>query len=121
MKIIIYILANALAILAANRLISGFSFQGDYFDLAIAAAVLGVINYFIKPVVKFLTFPFIILTLGILTILINIALLNLADYLLSSLLIQGFWASFWGVVIISLVNHIILSLFKDNHRLKAKT
>ena len=106
-KIIIFILANSASILVASHLIRGFVFQGSWLDLLIAGTVLGSINYLLKPVVKLFSLPKIILTLGLFTVIINIGLLLFTASILPSLTIQGFWAAFWGIIIISLTNHLI--------------
>lgn len=112
-KILIHILANSAAILAASRILDGFSFKGNGWDLLIAGAIMGIANSCVKPVLKFLTFPIIFLTLGLFTVIINIILLLLVAKLLPTLAITGFGAAFGGIIIISLVNHIILSLTKS--------
>jgi len=112
-KTAIYILTNAVAILVADRLISGFIFRGNWFDLIIAGAVLGIINSFVRPLLKFIALPIIFLTLGLFTVIINIASLMMTASLLNSLSINGFWAGFWSVIVISLVNHIIMSVSKS--------
>jgi putative membrane protein len=112
-QIAVQIFANALAILAAKELVSGFIFHGTTLDLVIAAAVLGIVNSLIRPVVKLFTFPFIILTLGIFSLIINIAMLYLVADLLPTLQIHGFWAAFWGMIIISIVNNLVSSVFKN--------
>jgi putative membrane protein len=111
-KIILHIVANALAIIIANRLIPGFAFFGDSMDLFIASAVLGIVNSFLKPVLKLLTFPLIILTLGLFSVIINIALLFFVSRLVPSIQIDGFWAALGAIIIISLVNNIVSSLSK---------
>ena len=119
MSIIIRILANSLAILIATRLIPGFVFSGDVLNLLIAGAVIGLINALVKPVIQILSFPVILLTLGLFNILINIFLLFLAARFLPHLDIQTFCAAFWGFVIISLTNQLIshLSKTKENNKL----
>ena len=106
-KIIIFILANSASILVANHFIHGFIFRGSWLDLLVAGTVLGGVNYLLKPLVKLLSFPMIILTLGLFTVIINIGLLLFTAMLLPSLTIHGFWAAFWGIIIISLTNHLI--------------
>ncbi len=108
-RIIIFILANSASILIASYFVRGFVFQGSWLDLLIAGAVLGSVNYLLKPLVKLLSLPMIILTLGLFTIVINIGLLLFVASLLPSLSINGFWAAFWGIIIISLTNHLILT------------
>ena len=111
-RVIVQILANSVAILAADKLVPGFVFRGDWQDLLFAGAVLGIINSFIRPLVKLLTFPVIILTLGLFTIIINVAMLYLAASFIPSLIVNSFWAGFWAVIIISIVNGIVSKIFK---------
>lgn len=111
-RVIIQILANSVAILVADRLVPGFVFRGAWQDLLFAGAVLGIINSLVRPLVKLLTFPVIILTLGLFTIIINIAMLYLAASFIPGLIISSFWAGFWAVIIISIVNGIITKIFK---------
>jgi putative membrane protein len=111
-RIIVYITANGLAILATDRIIPGFAFFGDWQDLMLAGAILGAINALLKPVLKFLAFPVILLTLGLFSIIINIALLYFAESLIPQLQVDGFWSAAGAVIIISIVNNLIMSLTK---------
>jgi putative membrane protein len=113
-RIIIHVLANAAAIWTASRFIHGFVFKGNWKELLLAGAILGAVNVLIRPVVKLLSFPLIIITLGFFSIVINIALLYLAASFIPGMEIKGIWAAFWGVIIISLVNNVIMHLAKNN-------
>jgi len=113
-RIIIHIAANAVAILLADRLIPGFVFWGSWADLLVASAVLGIVNSFIRPVLKFLALPIIILTLGLFSLIINIGLLFFTASILPTIQISGFWAAFWAVIIISLTNNIIINIAKKS-------
>lgn len=104
MKFILQILTNALAIFLASYLLPGINFAGDILTLFIAGLLLGLINFFIKPILKIISAPLIIFTLGLFIIVINIALLWFLEYLMPELSITGFWSYFWGVLIISLLN-----------------
>ena len=112
-KLIIRILANSTAIWVASYFIDGFSFSGNSRDWILAGLVLAVLNSLVRPILKLLTCPVIILTLGLFSVFINIFVLFLAEKILPNLQIDGFWPAFWGVIVISLVNYIILSIF-DN-------
>ena len=112
-QIAVHIFANSLAILAASRLIDGFIWSGSSLELVIAGAVLGIMNSLIRPALKLLSLPIIILTLGLFSLAINIFLLILASNILPSLEIRGFWTAFWGVIVISITNNIIFSIFKS--------
>ncbi|HLN19350.1 MAG TPA: phage holin family protein [Patescibacteria group bacterium] len=112
-RIIIHILANSLAILAADRLIPGFAFFGDWKDLLLAGTILGIINAILKPILKFLALPIIILTLGLFSIIINIALLYFAENFIPQLQIDGFLSALGAVILISIVNNLIIRTAKD--------
>lgn len=107
MRILVRIIANAIAIWVAAKLIPGFEFVGNWQDFIIAGIVLGIVNSLIKPVIKLISLPIILLTLGLFTIIINTGLLILVARILPTMQIHSFWAAFWGVIIISLVNHIL--------------
>ncbi len=104
MRFILQILVNALAIFLAAYLVPGIVFTGDILTLIIAGLLLGLINFFIRPILKLITAPLIIFSLGLFIIVINIFLLWLLEYFMPELTIIGFWSYFWGVLIISLVN-----------------
>ena len=104
MWFVVQILANSLAIYLADYLLDGFYFSGDILSLAVAGLVLGLINFFIKPVLKIISAPLIILSLGLFTIIINIGLLWLLNRLVDDLSISGFSTYFWSVLIISAIN-----------------
>jgi len=82
----------------------GFNIGGDILTLIIAGSVLGLINIFIRPILRLISAPLIIISFGFFIIIINIILLWLLEYLISDLTIIGFWNYFWGVLIISVVN-----------------
>jgi len=112
MRFLIQILTNALAILLAAYLIDGISFKGDWTILIIAGLILGLINFFVKPVLKLISAPIILLSLGTFTIVINMILLALVDWLVPELTISGFWSLLWGVNLFSFVNLIVSGLSK---------
>lgn len=112
-RAVIHILANSLAILVADRLIPGFAFFGDWKDLLLAGTILGIINAVLKPILKFLALPVIILTLGLFSIIINIALLYFAEGLIPQLQVDGFLSALGAVIIISIVNNIVIGLAKE--------
>lgn len=115
MKLIIRILANAAAILIAAKFVPGFIFGGTLFDLLVAGAIIGLINAVIKPAIAFISLPVIFLTLGLFYIILNVALLILAARFIPHLAIHGFWAAFWGVIIISLMNSLVSRLGRSKN------
>ncbi len=112
-KLVIRLVINAVALWAAASFIGGIHLSEDIVSVAIVAAVFGIINAFIKPIVKLFSFPFIILTLGIFTIIINAAMLLLTDYFTQSLHVESFMSAIFGSIVISIVS-IVLSAFLDD-------
>lgn len=76
----------------------------------IGSAVLGIANAIIKPILTILTFPLIIITLGLFLMVLNIAMLALAEWIAPNFSIDGFWTYVGTVIIIWLVNWIASSL-----------
>ncbi|MEA1936981.1 MAG: phage holin family protein [Patescibacteria group bacterium] len=107
-KLIIQILTNAVAIYVAAEVVSGFTLMDDSFmTLVMAGFILGMINFFVRPILKLISAPLILFTLGLFTIVINVAMLLLLDYFMADLEINGFWAAFWAMIVISAVNIFI--------------
>jgi putative membrane protein len=112
-KFIIKILVNAAALWVADWLLSGFELTGDIWQILLIALVFGILNTFLKPVLKVLSFPVIILTLGLFAIIINTLLLYITDRLMSNLTIDGFLSTLLGAVIISVVSTILNAIIPD--------
>jgi len=96
---------NAAALWVANVLFSGVQIHG-WWAYIIGAAVLGIANTVIKPVLALITLPLIILTLGLFLLVINIAMVALAAWIAPNFSIHGFWTYVGTVVIIWLVNWV---------------
>lgn len=126
MKILIRLLINAAALWAAVRLVPGVSFTGDGRLLLVVALIFGVLNACLKPLLFILTLPFLVLTLGLFTFVLNAFLLWTTSELSGALglgfHVDGFWAAFLGALVVSAVS-ILLSMFvsqPDPGRAKAK-
>jgi len=120
MPFLIRLLVNAAALWVATRIVPGVSYSGGALPLLGVALVFGVVNAVLSPVLKILTFPIIILTLGIFALVINGLMLMLTSGLSSALglgfHVRGFWAAFWGALVVSLVSTILSLLFRDARR-----
>lgn len=79
-------------------------------SLMAAAALLGVINAVIRPILVILTLPLTILTLGLFLLVINAMTLGLTSALLHGFHVHGFWAAFWGALIVSVAGWIAASV-----------
>jgi putative membrane protein len=94
---------NALALWVADGLFDNVRIQG-WKSFLIGAAVLGLANAFIKPVLALLTFPLILATLGLFMLVINIAMVGLAEWFAPHFSVDGFWTYVGTVAVIWLVN-----------------
>jgi putative membrane protein len=120
MPFLVRLLVNAAALWVATRVVPGVSYDGGVLPLVGVALVFGVINAFLRPLAKILTFPLIIVTLGIFALVINGLMLWLTSSLSSALglgfHVSGFWPAFWGGVVVSLVSLILSMLIRDRSR-----
>ena len=105
------IMINALSISVAVKVVDGITFAGEWWKMIIIGAVFGIVNTLIKPVVTFFTFPLIVLTLGLFTLIVNTLMLLLTAELSEpfnlSLHISGFGAAFKGALIVSIVSMLL--------------
>jgi putative membrane protein len=101
---------NLLALWIANALWDSVSIHG-WAAYLIGSAVLGIANAVVKPLLALLTLPLILVTLGLFYLVINIAMVGLAEWIAPNFSISGFW-SYVGVVfivwIVNLVAHEVL-------------
>ena len=100
------------AIMFASYLISGIEVTG-FFSALFAAAILGVLNVFFRPILLILTLPINILTLGFFTFIINAVLLKMASGVISGFVVHGFWSAVFGGFIISVVSWLLNSFIND--------
>ena len=103
------------AIMFASYLIRGIEVTG-FFSALFAAAILGVLNVFFRPILLILTLPINILTLGFFTFIINAVLLKMASGVISGFVVHGFWSAVFGGFIISVVSWLLNSFINDQGR-----
>lgn len=105
---------NTIALYVAVRIVPGIELGGDWTSLLWVALIFGLLNALVRPLLKFLTCPLIILTLGLFTLVINTGLLLLTSNIGQSLgldfTVDGFWPALLGSLVISIVS-IVLSVF----------
>jgi len=111
-KLLTLILGNALALLVASYYIKGFGLTGTYTEIIFAILVFSAINFFLKPILKFILSPFILITLGLLTILINMGMLWVTDLILPQLQINTISTLFFATLLIGVVNFAVHLVFK---------
>src|SRR4026207_1645289 len=111
MPFLIRLLVNAGALWVATQLVNGVTYSGEGLGLLGVALVFGVVNAFIRPVAKILTFPLIIVTLGLFALVVNGLMLWLTSSLSTTLglgfHVSGFWPAFFGALVVSIVSALL--------------
>jgi putative membrane protein len=105
------------AIIVASYLLDGIQVKG-FLSAFFAAAILGVLNAFFRPILIILTLPINILTLGLFTFIINALLLKMASGVISGFDVRGFWAAVFGSIIISVVSWALNSFISPKGRVE---
>lgn len=108
-------LTLTLAILLASYLLSGIQVSGFWAAVG-AAAMLGILNAFFRPIALILILPINILTFGFFTFIINAIMLKMASGVISGFHVEGFWTSIFGALLISLVSFALNSLISEKGR-----
>jgi putative membrane protein len=103
--------SNVAALFVAAWLLSGVTYGDEWWTLLIAAAVFTVVNAWVKPVLAFLSIPFIIVTLGLFLLVINAAMLRLTSWLADELdigfTVAGWWPAIGGAIVITLTTWVV--------------
>jgi putative membrane protein len=107
MRLLLNWILSGLAVWIVAHLVPGFSVSG-FKEALLAALVIGFINATIGALLKILTFPLTLITLGLFWLVINALMLKLASALLSpGFRVDGFLAAFFGAIVLSLVNMLL--------------
>ena len=115
MNFIIKVLINAAALWVAARFVPGIDLTADIWQILLIALVFGLINTFLKPILKVLSLPVIILTLGLFAIIVNVILLAITAGLMDGLTIDGFLPALLGAIVISIVSAILNAIIPDSN------
>lgn len=117
MKIILKLLITAAVAFGLTYILEGVNFQG-FGSALVFALVLGLLNFFVKPILKIFGFPLTVITLGLFSFVINAIIILIADYLIDDMQVENFW---WALIfsialslITSLINGIFISDDKKN-------
>jgi putative membrane protein len=125
MKFLIWLVVNALALGAAVWLFDGITLTGDsntnqLLTLIIVGGIFGVITSFVRPIVRLLSLPLIVLTLGLILFVINAFMLLLTSWIADGLdlgfHVDGFWVALWGSIVISIASVVLEALLPHPSR-----
>jgi putative membrane protein len=106
-------LANAVVLGITGWILSGVSFNGSGWTLIWSALVFGVLNTILKPILKLVTLPFAVITLGIAWFFVSMLMLYLTQLIIGGFSIHGFWNYVWATIIVWAANLVIDILFRS--------
>lgn len=106
---------NVVALIVVDWLFDSVEI-GRWGSLLLGAAVLGLANAIVKPVLAILTLPLILITLGLFYFVLNIAMLGLAEWIAPRFVIDGLWTYVGATIVVWLVNWLLHSLLDDGGR-----
>jgi putative membrane protein len=119
MKRLVGVLVTALGIWIAVAIVPGLEFTGNWVLFGAVALILSLVNALVKPILKLLTLPFVMMTFGLFLLVINALMLQLTLWISSPALLDlgfssdgFFWSTFLGAVVISLVQ-MVVNIFVD--------
>jgi putative membrane protein len=126
LKFVGWLATNAVALAAAILIFGGIGFDGsagwdqvadNVWALLFVALILGIVNSFVSPIIKFLSIPFIIITLGLFLLVINALMLLFTEWLVNlfdiDFYVNGFWNAVGGAIVITIVTWVVGVLFGD--------
>lgn len=110
LNLVFQIIGNSLGIYLGTLLIPGFNFDGDLKTLFFAGFILGIANFFLKPILKIISFPLIILSFGLFSFVISAFILWATSRFVPALHFEGIIPLFLATILISIIS-TILSFF----------
>ncbi len=122
-RFVVWLIVNVLALGAAIWLLDGITLTGSgrndrVIALVVVGGIFGIITSFVKPVVRMLSLPLIIITLGLFLLVINALLLLLTSKIAGSVdlgfHVDGFWTAVLGSIVISIVASIVGAVLPDS-------
>ncbi|MBA2954866.1 phage holin family protein [Nocardioides sp. MAH-18] len=126
LKFIAWLATNTVAVAAACVIFDGIGFTGssgwdevadNFWGLLFVGLILGIVNSFVSPIIKFLSLPFIVITLGLFLLVINALMLLFVEWLVGlfdvDFFVDGFWNAVGGAIVITIVTWVVGLLFGD--------
>ncbi|MGW5359885.1 phage holin family protein [Actinopolymorpha pittospori] len=121
--IVVRVAINALALLAATLVpgieLGSSSTGGKIGTLVAVAVIFGIVNAVLKPIIKVIGCGFYLLTLGLIAVVVNALLFLLVGWLAQQIglafSVDGFWAGFWGAIIVAVVSFFLSLIIPDKY------
>ena len=111
-RALIHWLLSAIALMVAANIVPGF-YLNDLQSAIVAALVIGVLNATLGFLIKVITFPFAILSLGIFLLFVNAGMILLAAKIVPGFIVYGWVPAFWAAVVLAIIGMLVRSLMKD--------
>ena len=115
MRLLVHWILSALALLLVAHFVPGFYVKG-FLPALLAAAVIGLINGTLGTILKVLTFPLSVVTLGLFLLVINALMLWLSAGLVPGFEVRGFWPAFWAALLLAILGMVIHALLRKRER-----
>lgn len=115
-ELILQAISGILGLWLAIQFVSGVEFIGEIKDLLLIGLILGLLNFFLKPILSFITLPLRLLTFGLFSLFINMLIIWVVDLIFSELTIPLIVPLFWTTIIIWGLGFIISTLFPKPKR-----
>jgi putative membrane protein len=109
-------IVSAVALALTDAIVPGIRLHGVG-ALLVGAAMIGIINAVVRPVVLLLTLPLSVLTLGLFVLVVNAAMLALASAVVPGFVVDGFWAALFGWLVLSFFTFVINVLIGEHGRI----
>ncbi len=113
MKTILRLLLSALAVIILSKVLPNVEVD-SYVTALIVALVLSVLNFLIKPIMVLLTLPITILTFGLFLLVINAAIILLADHFIAGFSVNGFWWALLFSILLSVLQTVLFTFLKED-------
>jgi len=113
-------IVSAVALYLTSLIVGGIRVDGVP-SLLLAAAMIGIINAVVRPIVHLLTLPLTVVTFGLFALVVNATMLALASWLVPGFHVDGFWAALWGWLLLSFFTFCINVLIGEHGRIEVVT
>lgn len=115
MKVLLQIILTGIIVLVLSNLLGGV-YVSDFFTAIVFAAILALLNIFVKPILLILTLPVTVVTFGLFLLVINALIILMADGLVDAFRVDGFWWAVLFSILLSFLQSIIFSVAERSGR-----
>jgi putative membrane protein len=113
MKLLLRILITSILVMIIAHFMNGVTLEDGIKTSFIVAIVLGLLNFFVKPILTLFTLPITVLTLGLFLLVINALIIMMCSYFVSGFHVNSFWTALFFSIILSLSQSLVYKLTDD--------